>query len=88
MSARADGQEETVGAEIQTMSESSRCQSTPSYTMPNRSTENILPAADVRKRLVAANAEVRYLRRLLTLARERDEAERLRREAKSEGGRQ
>ena len=54
--------------------------------MPDRSSEHIPPAADVRKRLVAANAEVRYLRRLLKLARERDEAERLRREAKAEGG--
>ena len=52
--------------------------------MPDRSSEHIPPAADVRKRLVAANAEVRYLRRLLKLARERDEAERLRREAKAD----
>lgn len=43
-------------------------------------TESIPPAAEVRKRLAAATAETRYLRRLLRLARERDEAERLRRE--------
>ena len=55
--------------------------------MPDRSSEDIPPAPIVKKRLAAATAETRYLRRLLKLARERDEAERLRREAKAEGGR-
>ncbi len=51
--------------------------------MPNQTPKHIPPAADVLRRLAAANAEARFLRRLLRLARERDEAERLLREAKS-----
>lgn len=42
-----------------------------------------VPSSDqVRKRLAAAIAESRYLRRLLQIAKEADEAKRLRKESK------
>jgi hypothetical protein len=49
-------------------------------------TESIPRAPVVKKRLAAATAQTRYLRRLLKLAKERDEAERLRAEADSAKG--
>jgi hypothetical protein len=39
---------------------------------------SIPPAARVRDQLAAAQAEVRYLRRILRIAKEKDEANRLR----------
>ena len=48
-----------------------------------------VPSLDqVKKELAAANAEVRFLRRLAKLAREREEAEHLRAQAAREGGEQ
>ncbi len=38
---------------------------------------SIPPAREVREKLAAVQAEARYLRRLLKLAKEREEAERL-----------
>jgi len=38
---------------------------------------NIPPSEEVRRKLAAAQAEARYLRRLLKLAKEREEADRL-----------
>jgi hypothetical protein len=52
--------------------------------MPDQTPKHIPPAADVRRRLAAANAEARYLRRLLRLARDRDAAKRLRQEAEQQ----
>ena len=42
-------------------------------------------AAKVRDKLAAAQAEVRYLRRLLVLAKEKDEATRLQDKVKHQG---
>ena len=46
---------------------------------------NIPPTVEIRKKLAAAKAETRYLRRLLPIAKEREEAERLRSEADRAG---
>lgn len=45
----------------------------------------IPPAREVRDKLAAAQAEARYLRRLLKLAKEHDEAEALRAKADATG---
>jgi hypothetical protein len=45
----------------------------------------IPPSQEVRDKLAAAQAKARYLRRLLKLARERDEAKRLSAKAKANG---
>jgi hypothetical protein len=47
------------------------------------STIVIPPSQEVRDKLAAAQAEARYLRRLLKLARERDEAETLHAKART-----
>ena len=47
---------------------------------------SVPPVAEVRKQLAATAAEVRMLRRLLRLAKDADEAKRLR--AKADGGAQ
>jgi hypothetical protein len=47
---------------------------------------SIPPAAEVRKQLAAATAETRYLRRLLRIAKERDQAAQLRRDAEQSAG--
>lgn len=46
----------------------------------------IPPARKVREKLAAATAEARYLRRLLRLARERDESVRLTAQARPKKG--